>query len=386
MIRVTCGGCGASELEQILDLGDSPLADHFPIDSNEPETRYPLQVFVCRSCMLVQLGEVVPDDVLWSDYGFYSSTSAALVRYHTEFAALVHLRFGNPLTVELACNDGSLLSQLPGRTIGVDAANGPVKAAQAKGLDVRHGLFGLRLAEQLRDELGPVRLIVAQNVMAHVADLQDFLAGVRHLLANNGHTIFEVQSLADLLLGNQFDHVYHEHRFFFSARSLVQTLCSAGLLPVQIERTPMQGGSLRVTCCRRESGNNRLSPIEFMEHGFTDDFGGLQARADYLQSRLLDLLDAECKRGTVAGWAASAKSATLLNWCGINSDQVPYIVDTTPAKIGRYTPGTHIPVVSPGERFVPDTWLCLAHNYLSRALRSDPDTRWLVPIPHPVVI
>lgn len=383
--RTLCGSCRSEDLEQVLDLGESPLADHFPTDPYAVETTYPLRLLVCKHCSLAQLSEIVPDDLLWSDYGFYASTSPALVRYHIEFADLMQRRYGSPLTLEVACNDGSLLSRLSGKKIGIDAAAGPVSVALDRGLDVRQGLFGSELATQLRDEIGPVGLVIAQNVVAHVANLQDFLSGIHHILDDNGVAVIEVQSLADLLLGNQFDHIYHEHRSFFSRESLVNALWYAGLVPLEYEHTPMQGGSLRVTC-RKVTDPTDLPESPYPGLGNIRSLLSIQPRADYLKAQLIRVLCDEANRGTVAGWAASAKSSTLLNWCDIGPELVKYIVDTTPAKIGRYTPGTHIPIVDPREYDYPDTFLLLAHNYVSR-IRHDPFRgRWLVPIPQPVVM
>ena len=396
MRRTCCGSCGNANLEPVLDLGYSPLADAFPEAIDEIEMTYPLQLFVCDACWLVQLGEIVPDDILWSDYGFYSSTSPAIAAYHRALADLLMRRHPDQvqrLTVEIACNDGSLLSQINSpRLLGVDPAEGPALQAIANGLDVRVTPFTKQLAENLHSEMGPAGLVIASNVAAHVADLSDFLLGITTLLADDGVAVIEVQSLADLLLGNQFDHVYHEHRSFFSATSLIAACREAGLNVVNVERTPMQGGSIRVTCQRQWVKKLPVAAKLLLqgEDGFTNSmasFAGLQARAEQLRNRLIDLLADEISAGRkVAGFAASAKSTTLLNWCGIRSNVVGHVVDTTPHKIGRYTPGTKIPIVGPGELSDPDTYLLLAWNYVSR-IRTDPfKGRWLVPIPQPVIL
>lgn len=377
-----CGSCGYPEPRRILNLGTSPLADTFPATPDAVEERYPLELYQCENCDLVQLGYLVPDAVLWQDYGFYSSTSPSLVAYHERFASMVHDRYGIPqLALEIACNDGSLLSKLAaGRRVGVDAADGPVAAARAKGLDVRHGVFDLDYAIELRDEIGPADLIVAQNVVAHVTDLNSFLHGIKAMLAPDGVAIIEAQNVQDLIFGNMFDHVYHEHRFYFSADTLYRAVRHAGLFPVAVERTPMQSGSIRMTVQKTADTWWTGEACRL-----TSCIVNLQARADYLRDRLIDALVQEANLGVVAGWAASAKSATLLNFCGIGPDLVRYIVDTTPAKIGRYAPGTHIPIVGP-DAPDPDTFLLLAHNYISR-IRHDPfKGRWLVPIPNPVVL
>jgi len=391
MQRTACGSCGHDDLELILDLGRSPLADAFPTCVEADVETYPLQLFVCDQCWLVQLGEVVPDEILWSDYGFYSSTSPGLVAYHKRLAELLmerHPDQARQLTVEIACNDGSLLSRIESpRRLGVDPATGPAWAAIDNGLDVRNAPFTSALAQELRDEVGPAGLVIASNVAAHVADLGDFLQGIKILLADDGVAVIEVQSLADLILGNQIDHVYHEHRSFFSVTSLSAACERAGLGVVRVEPGPMQGGSLRVTC-RSRSGPRQsyLQDSVGLGHSMTV-LKGLQLRAEYLRMMLLDLLLVEVDAGrSVAGFGASAKSTTLLNWCGLGPDVISHVVDTTPHKIGRFTPGTNIPIVGPGDHPDPDTYLMLVWNYVSR-IRTDPfKGRWLVPIPQPVIL
>lgn len=382
--RTHCANC-EHELRQILDLGMSPLADKFPVTTQQPEQYFPLRLMYCSECRLVQLGDVVPDAILWSDYGFFSSTSPALVKYHEDVARLLASRYpADGLTVEIACNDGSLLKRLPGaRKVGIDAAKGPVEVGTEAGLDIHYGFFGATTAQELVDKYGYADLIVAQNVVAHVANLKDFFEGLKILLDDEGVAVIEFQALEDLLLGNQFDHIYHEHRFFFSAASFWNVASAAGFDVTMIERVPMQGGSLRATL-KKGGGRLRMVPDEFI----TDPLSlmTMQSRAWYLRDRFNQLLTQELHNGTVAGYAASAKSTTLLNWCGVTSDQIQFIVDTTPHKIGRFSPGTKIPIVAPGERPDPDTYVLLVHNYLSRIRKESFQGRWLVPIPQPVII
>lgn len=392
--RTCCGGCGSGDLNVFLDLGTSPLADAFPIEPGL-EDRYPLQVAYCPQCWLVQLMDIVPDHLLYgSDYGFYSSSSPSLVDYDRQFAQWVSDRFdvAGHTVVEVACNDGSLLRHFAGvtRAIGVEPASGPAEVARGRGLDVVGEAFGVDVARRL---LWPGsrrrRLVIAKNVAAHVADLNDFMAGIAHLIRDDGSAVIEVQYFADLLAGNQFDHVYHEHRYFFSLRSLGDLLARHGMSIASAERVPAQGGSIRVVAT---SGR---SPGDWHAEDWLrrpETYAGVQGRAEHLRTVLRDLLHAEAAAGRkVAGYAASAKSATLLNWCGIGPDLLDHVVDTTPHKIGRFTPGTHIPIVGPGDRPVPDTYLLLAWNYLSGVMRRerafiDAGGRFIVPIPQPVIL
>lgn len=392
MRRKSCGGCLSADLHPVLDLGRTPLADVFPESPDVEETYYPLVVLHCVRCGLVQLADVVPDELLYgADYAFRSSTSPAIRAYHQQYADWLLRRFSDRarrLTVEIACNDGSLLSHLDNagcRTVGIDPASGAVAAARDRGLSVVDGAFNMRAAIALREEHGPAGLIVANNVLAHIADLHDTIAGIAYLMADDGVAVVEVQYLHDLLAGNMWDHVYHEHRYFLSVESLAHVLWLHNLGVVGMTRSPMQGGSVRLTLT-----HGFADSITVPEPSTVDLLTGWQARVDYSAARIRDLVHDQV--GTVAGYGASAKSCTLLAYCGFGHEDLDYVVDTTPAKVGRWTPGTHIPVVAPGERPEPNAYLLLTWNYLASVLRreqrfwSHGGGRFLVPIPTPMAI
>lgn len=394
MRRVTCAGCGG-ELEDFLDLGSSPLADRFPAAPDAPEQWYPLHVAVCGSCWLVQLRDVVPDEDLYgADYGFSTGASPSSAAYFKGWAEWALDRFpgARQLTVEIACNDGTLLRHFADAgcpVLGIDPA-GPVKQA-AVHVPVITEPFTRELAAELAELHGPAGLIIACNVAAHVADPADFLSGIADLLDPGGRAVTEFQYLGDLIAGGQYDHIYHEHRFFYSLRSFTALARRAGLAVTSWERTPAQGGSLRVVLRKDTGGDTGQAPGEnwLRRPGTYAEFAG---RVAYSRTRLLELLDGELAAGrTVAGFAASAKSATLLNYCGIGPDRVGWIEDTTPAKCGRYTPGSHIPVTAPGARPAPDVFLLTAWNYLPGVIRRekkflDGGGRFLVPGALPVIV
>ncbi len=411
MRRDRCGACGSTDLRTFLDLGSSPLADAFPADAGAPEATYPLEVATCGRCSLAQLMEIVPDAELFgADYGFFSSASPSLVAYHAAYAAellAAYRRQAERLTVEIACNDGDLLQHFADAgcaVYGVDPAPRPAATARTvRGLPVLTAPFGLDVAKEIVSDRGEAGLVVANNVMAHVADLDDWFAGLRELLAFDGVAVIQVQYLPDLLVGNQFDHVYHEHRYFFSLRPAALVAAKHGLAVKHVERVPAQGGSVKMTVGHGVGYGNVASAPSVERMCAAEEwlagpgaYDGVQGRVDYIRSRLNDLLAEEKAAGRrVAGYAASAKSTTLLNYCGIGPQQLDYVVDTTPWKIGRVTPGTHIPIVSPEQETArdrrADVYLALAHNYLGGIVRRereflDGGGRFIVPIPFPVVL
>jgi SAM-dependent methyltransferase len=410
VLRDHCGGCGNTVLREFLDLGSSPLANDLPKTIDQRERYYPLRVAVCQDCWLVQMMVTPPaSEVFGGDYTFYSSTSPSLVAYHRSYAAelLFDKTLGqDDLVVEVACNDGDLLQHFHNagvRAVGIDPAAGPVGVARDRGLTVEHTALSLATALGIREKYGPARLVLANHVTAHVIDLNDFLDGVHALLAEDGRAILEVQYLPDLLVGNQFDHVYHEHRYFFSLTSLMAAAKLSELTVTNVKLVPQQGGSMQVTFMRdafirRAYGHEFFSAtardLHVHEGGIRelDTYTGTQMRADRVRDRLLELLTAEHRDGrTVAGYGMPAKAATLLNFCAVDRSLVSHIVDTTPAKIGRYAPGVKIPVVGPNDRNEPDTYLVLVWNYLRGIMQREQKFtsnggRLIVPIPVPVIL
>lgn len=383
----------------------SAVADDFRADRVAATAlpRYPLGLLRCAACTLVQISEIVSDAELWGgDYGFYTGASSVAADYQHQYADTIAERFGDlgrHLTVEIACNDGTMLARLHSRglpVLGVDPAAGPVEVARARGLDVMHAGFDEQLADLIVTTRGQAGLIVANNVVAHVEDLNGFLAGVRHLLAESGVAIFEFQYLVDLIVGNQFDHVYHEHRQFFSLTSFSRAAERHGLRVLEVTSTDAQGGSLRVTV-----GNlahwpaHNVGHLQRAEAWLSDEhaLSGLQGRAERIRTRLLEALRAHRSAGRrVAGYGAPSKSSTLLNWCEIDTDLIQYLVDTTPTKQGRFTPGTGIPIISPeSDSRLPDVYCVFVWNYLSQVVHKEAlfvshGGRWLVPIPVPAMI
>jgi SAM-dependent methyltransferase len=403
MKRESCGSCHSTDLIEVLDLGTSPLADEFPHSAAGAleQKRYPLGLVTCAHCSLLQLTEIVDDNELWGgDYGFYTSSSWVAVQQQHDYADDLLWRYRDQvkgLVLEIACNDGSMLSrfkQAGCRTLCVDPAAGPAAKARQSGLDVIVKGFGRAVASQVLDEHGYADLVVANNVIAHVADLDDFVAGLAMVMSPEGRLVVEFQYAADLITGNMIDHVYHEHRSFFSLSSLNYALGRHGLKALDVQQTVPQGGSLRVHIGRvnDEVTSPNVTLLLLEEKWMLDpgSLAGMQGRANRIRHRLLELLWDQLRAGRrVAGYGASAKSTTLLNFCEIGPDLVQYFVDSTPMKHGRFTPGTGIPIIDPrADSRAPDTYLLTVHNYTGPIMRRETTFtgQWLIPIPLPVLL
>lgn len=402
MRREVCAGCRSTNLQEVLDLGSSPLADDFPRTREEEQKRYPLGLLRCHFCTLVQLSEIVPDEELWrGDYGFYTGSSWVAAEHQRKYAQWVIDRFprlARPLTLEIACNDGTMLQHFDAagfRTLGIDPAAGPTAKARAAGLNVVTDQFTLASAQKLiRDHDDLAGVVIANNVVAHVADLDDFVSGIHTVLAPAGVAIFEFQYLADLVTGNQIDHVYHEHRQFFSLTSFSSVLARHNLIPISVQQVDPQGGSLRVTVAHKNMAwpDHSIGHLTRAEAWLKepDALAGMQGRANRIKARLTDILWAlQQDKKRVVGYGASAKSTTLLNFCGINEELISYFVDTTPTKHGRFTPGSKIPIIDPSaDSRTPDVYTLFIWNYLSGVMRKETafTGKWLVPIPVPVLI
>jgi SAM-dependent methyltransferase len=389
--RTSCSACDAPDLEQFLDLGNSPIADAYTSTADEVSPTYPLQVAVCPKCRLVQLLEVVDHETLFgTGYSFYSSASPPLSAYHAAYARDVLAKHGHLAArgvVEVGCNDGDLLRHFAGYSaLGVDPASGPATAAADRGLEVRVAPFGLAVAHDIRDRRGVQGLVFANHVLAHVADVADVLGGIKALLAPDGIAMVEVQYLPDLLVNNAFDLVYHEHRNFFSLSALEHAARRWDLHVIDAELTDRQGGSLRVTLSRKPRDNPQVDFIRASE-GWLNNFSayeGMQGRAERIRDRLCDMLNKY--PGKVAGYGAPAKATTLLNFCWIGSAELEFVVDTTPAKQGRYIPGTGLQILAPEQAPDIDTYLLLSWNYAMQIMRNNPGREWIVPFPAPVLL
>lgn len=389
-----------------LSLGEMPLANSFLADPSEfeSEQRFPLEVYFCEDCTLVQLLDVIDPEVLFSNYVYVSGTSETTRAHYRRYAeAVVELLGLGPadLVVEVASNDGSLLEEFQRRgvrVLGVEPARNIAEQANRNGIPTVDRFFNSALALELRQKNGAARAVLANNVLAHVDDPVDFLAGCRELIDGDGLVIVEVPHLKELILNLEYDTIYHEHLCYFSAAALLRLAEAAGLTIVRMDRVPVHGGSLRIYAGRagrgRQRGADALELAREERQLGLDDYARYERFAGEVarnRRRLLDLLESLRAQGrTLAGYGAPAKGNTLLNYCGIDTRLLPFTVDRNPWKVGRYTPGMHIPVlpVAALEQRRPDYTLILPWNIAGEIIAQQAGYRraggrFILPIPEP---
>lgn len=357
-----CRLCGAGLKHSLVDLGKSPLCETF-LDSRQldmMEPFFPLHVLVCEACWLVQLKEYVAADNIFTDhYPYYSSFSTSWVEHARKYCEMITQRrglTGESLVVELACNDGYLLQHFPkyGVTniLGVEPTANTAEVAKGKGIPVIVDFFGVTLANKIKAEKGEADLVLGNNVLAHVPDLNDFVGGVKLLLKKNGVATFEFPHLQNLIEQNQFDTIYHEHFCYFSAIAIDAIAKRQGLTFFDVEEIPTHGGSLRVYLCHE--GAEEVSPAvkaliereERLGYKTVELYSEYEEKVKATKRKLLSfLIEAKNAGKKVVGYGAPGKGNTLLNYCGIGTDFLDFTVDRNPHKHGRFTPGTHIPVL-----------------------------------------
>jgi SAM-dependent methyltransferase len=403
-----CRSCGSSDLHIFLRLGNMPLPDALIADLSEAEAeaRYPLEVGFCSACSLVQiLEEVAPEKLFVDNYLYFSSFSDELVARSAEYAAAQTARLGldeSSLVVEVASNDGYLLRHFGALGIpvlGVDPAPAQADAAEAAGVPTVREFFGTELAERLRREGRCADLLVANNVMAHTPNLNDFVAALGTILAEGGEATIENTYVRDLIDNCAFDTIYHEHFCYFSCTAVDALMRRHGLVLAGVEHLPsVQGGSLRWTV-RREGPVDASVPAYLRvedEAGVTslDYYASFAQRVESVRLSLARLLrDLKDQGSTIAAYGAAAKGTILLNTVGIDGTIVDFVVDRNIHKHGLYMPGAHLPIYGP-QRLCetrPDYLLVLAWNYKDEIMGQLKDYRrlggrFIVPVPQPEII
>lgn len=407
--RHRCRFCGAPLADVFVDLGMSPLCESYlaadELDRMEPF--YPLCAYVCRDCLLVQLPQYVSAADIFSDYAYFSSYSDSWLRHARRYVEAMIERFslnGQSQVVEIASNDGYLLQYFVAqgvRALGVDPAANVAEVARAKGVHTVVKFFGSETARGLVEQGVRADLLVANNVLAHVPDLNDFVAGASVLLAEGGVATFEFPHLLRLIDESQFDTIYHEHFCYFSFRTAVAVLAAHGLKVFDVEELSTHGGSLRVFARHAEEAAPPVSQrvAELLERETAAGLDRLETYREFAtrvvetRHRLLQfLIDAKRQGLSVAGYGAPGKGNTLLNYCGIRDDLLPYTVDRNPHKQGKFLPGTHVPIYAP-EKIAetrPDYVLILPWNLKDEisaqlAYIREWGGRFLTPIPEPTL-
>lgn len=364
MHHLKCRFCESELRVSVIDLGMSPLSNAFltPEGLGKMEPFFPLRVYVCESCYLVQLPEFQSPEDIFSEYAYFSSYSESWLRHAKEYTDLMIDRFGfSPRNhiVEIASNDGYLLQYFKERGIpvlGIEPAKNVARAALEAGIPTLINFFGTQTAKRLAEDGRGADLLIGNNVLAHVPDLNDFVEGMKTILNTGGIITMEFPHLMRLVEENQFDTIYHEHFSYFSFLTVTSIFASHGLVIFDVEELPTHGGSLRVYARHSEDTSRPVGKrvADMLERerlaGFTDlgyylSFG---KRVEETKRNILSfMIGAKNDGKSIAGYGAPAKGNTLLNYCGIRTDFIDYTVDRSPHKQGRFLPGTHIPVYSP---------------------------------------
>jgi SAM-dependent methyltransferase len=374
---LACRFCAAPLTERLADLGRSPLSNDY-VRTGEPETLFPLVAFVCERCFLVQVPAVVPPERIFGDYAYMSSYSESWLAHVSSYCSTMADRLGlgpDSRVVEVGSNDGHLLACFVKRGIpvlGIDPAANVTRVARDAGVETVTEFFGLELAERLVAAGGRADLLIGNNVLPHVPDLNDFVAGLEAMLAPGGLLTMELPHLLQLLHGGQFDTIYHEHFSYFSVLTVQSVFAARGLRLVDVEELPTHGGSLRLhvrheaydapaaAAVARLIAEERSAGLDSI-----DAYRRFAEGARETRRSLVEFLAAARAEGrTVAGYGAPAKATTLLNYCGVGTESIEYTVDRNPQKQGRVLPGTGIPI-HPPERLAetrPDYVVILPWN------------------------
>ncbi len=404
-----CRICNNKNIGKFLSLGNSPLANSFlsKEDMEKEESTYPLELAFCDNCKLVQLTCVVPPELMFKNYVYVTSTSNTFKIHFTKMAEDISKEFrlnDGSLVVDIGSNDGLLLKgfqKFKVKTIGIEPATNVAKIAEENGIETINDFFNDKSAKRIIKKKGHADVITANNVFAHINDINDVINNVKLLLKKDGIFVIEVQYLVDTMEKMTFDNIYHEHLSYFTLTSLNYFFKKNGMEVFNVQRVDSHGGSLRVFI-KKSEGKHEINEqvkkmLEYEKNRGIDNIAIYKKFADSVykaKEKLTSYTNGIKNRGkSIVGYGAPAKSTTLLNFCNIGNDFIDYIVDENPLKTGLYTPGTHIPVVSPEmlDKKSPDYILILAWNFTEEILNktkkyASAGTRFIVPLPEPKIV
>jgi 2-polyprenyl-3-methyl-5-hydroxy-6-metoxy-1,4-benzoquinol methylase len=410
MKPASCRFCGRDLTHTFIDLGMSPLCESYISSDqlNEMERFYPLHVYVCDNCFLVQLLEYVSPDKIFSDYAYFSSYSDSWLKHAQTYVEMAITRFGmnsKSQVVEIASNDGYLLQYFIQRGIpvlGVEPAANVAAVAERKGVPSVVKFFGEKSARELAIEGKQADLLLGNNVLAHVPDINDFVAGLKVLLKSAGVITMEFPHLMRLMDENQFDTIYHEHFSYLSFTTVEKIFLGHALKIFDVEEIPTHGGSLRIYARHYEDVSKPVEESVFQLRN-DEEKAGLTCLRSYfsfaekvkeIKRKFLDfLIQAKRQGSSIVGYGAPGKGNTLLNYCGIRTDFLDYVVDRSPHKQGKFLPGTHIPIHDPSriKETKPDYLVILPWNIKTEVMEQHSyigqwGGKFLVPIPEVTVL
>jgi len=405
--ETACRSCGYADMTTVLSLGETPLANSLLTAEqlDQPEPLYPLDLVFCPRCTLVQITETVPPEQLFRDYLYFSSFSDTMLRHAQELVGQLiderHLD-GGSLAVEIASNDGYLLQYYRDAgvpVLGIEPARNIARVAEERGIPTVAEFFAVEVAQGLVREGRQAVVMHANNVLAHVANLNSVVAGIAALLKPDGVAVIETPYVKDLIDHTEFDTIYHEHLCYYSLTALDRLFQRHGLAIVDVERLPIHGGSLRVFASHdgaRQTARVRdlLQEEDAWGVGDAAFYAGFGAKVTRLRDGLRSLLaDIKADGKRIAAYGASAKGSTLLNYCGIGRDTLDFVVDRSTVKQGHYTPGTRLPIHAPETLLdaAPAYVLLLTWNFADEILMQQAEFRqrggrFIIPIPEPRVV
>ncbi len=360
---MNCRFCGTELKYVFVDLGEAPPSNSFlnAAQLDKPESYFPLKIFVCSNCFLVQVDEYKKaSEIFDNEYAYFSSYSTSWLTHAKTYTEKMVDRFGiskNSLVVEIASNDGYLLQYFKEKEIpvlGIEPTESTAKVAREKGIESITEFFGEDFAKKLTSENRKADLLLGNNVLAHVPDINDFVKGLKVALKKEGVITMEFPHLLKLIENNQFDTIYHEHFSYFSFTTVSRIFEAHGLVMFDVDEIPTHGGSLRIYAGHKEDTSKSISDKvgELLERengiGISDlnYYKGFGEKVSRIKMDLLQFLAEQKKNNKkVAAYGAAAKGNTLLNYCGISNDVIRFVVDASPYKQGKFLPGSHIPIV-----------------------------------------